>query len=191
MHHHVITRFNIRSRLLYDDSWFVHRLGLFEKYTLPSMERQTNTNFTWHILFDRERTEAHMDKVENLKRSNGFISLHFFEKDDRPITHLAKQISAREEPLLTTRIDNDDIAHPDYVQLIQNAASRALERGIESPEIIDFKRFYCWSPDERKMSCRSPSYPSAFISLIEPPSPFVSKRQFIVGSIPCFTRNIQ
>ena len=43
------------------------RLSVFETYTLPSLNRQSDKGFEWLIFFDRERSEPFKDQMLVLK----------------------------------------------------------------------------------------------------------------------------
>ena len=74
--HFILTRFNL---FLYGDNpykiedkelWMNHRIKLFEKYCLPSVQVQSCKDFTWIIAFDPETDPAvistydYLDNVE-------------------------------------------------------------------------------------------------------------------------------
>jgi Protein of unknown function (DUF3118). len=171
MEHHIITRFNLRSSWAYDEAWFLDRLELFDKYTLPSLRRQTNKNFTWHLLFDQKRTKPHLEKLEALNHNGIDLRFHLFGEKEEPFEELKKQIYSEGEAILTSRVDNDDILHPDYVAVMQKEASKKLAEGLQKPELFDFMISYYWSPEQKTMTRRREYYPSPFSSLIEIGSP--------------------
>jgi hypothetical protein len=47
------------------DKWMEHRIGLFRDYCASSVLRQTKTNFHWHILFDKDTSDEHLQAVED------------------------------------------------------------------------------------------------------------------------------
>lgn len=71
--HFVITLFNIKiyqkdkaKRDVLTDEWLRERLDLFERYCLPSMKQQTDKDYVWLCLFDKE-TRAIADRLEAYK----------------------------------------------------------------------------------------------------------------------------
>jgi len=112
--HYILTRFNLG---LYDkhpdpEAWMEERIALFERYTFPSMMRQTCMDWTWVIVFD-ELTPPEVivkyDYVDNIT----IIS-------DLPATWLRQNVDG-DKWLITTRLDNDDYVERDLMENIQGA----------------------------------------------------------------------
>lgn len=101
--HYILTRF------FYPDSYphLEERFKIFNSFTKPSIEAQTNTNFTWIISI-------------NPKHKSLFTSF----KDIKVVFHTG-DLSFRSysfntlDYLITSRIDNDDALHQDYVANVQ------------------------------------------------------------------------
>lgn len=61
MQHFILTRFNLNlwhkdknDNEINRNEWLAYRLNLFETYCLPSVVAQTEQNFKWIILVDKE-----------------------------------------------------------------------------------------------------------------------------------------
>ena len=59
--HFIITLFNLKiwkedktHRATQTADWLAQRFDLFERFCLPSVAHQTNKNFTWLCLFDKD-----------------------------------------------------------------------------------------------------------------------------------------
>jgi hypothetical protein len=163
MQHLVLTRFNLKIPSLKggtgaDREWMDHRLGLFERYCLPSMKNQTCKDFRWIALFDkdtgkdyRKRIEAHASAFPNLEPY--FLP---YEERDAPVRAAIAQDT---DLLVSTRLDNDDAFRFDAVEVIQKHA-----RGMECA-FLNLLDGYALGKDGRVYAKRQPSNP--FISLVE------------------------
>ena len=128
--HFVITRFNIRANYgcklknpnnnpmnrILDEDYLKERFKIFEKYTLPSMKRQTNQNFTWLILFHQNTPDSFKRKIKKLKGKFDFIDLYLGDGEKF-------NFEENMEYTITTRIDNDDMFSEDYIEKIQEYAN--------------------------------------------------------------------
>ncbi|MEM1060752.1 MAG: glycosyltransferase, partial [Planctomycetota bacterium] len=57
--HVILTRFNLRSsgreaKYRATAGWMDERFDLFEKFTVPSINAQTDQDFVWFVFFDAE-----------------------------------------------------------------------------------------------------------------------------------------
>ena len=129
--HYLITRFNLKNpkwdvtknnETLLTDEWLEHRLWLFENFCLPSVVAQTSKNFNWLIYFDTTTPPAYREKIESLVNGHTNIRLFYIEGMPAFQSEIAKLIAAEasESPyLITSRIDNDDCIHKDFIATVQ------------------------------------------------------------------------
>lgn len=130
--HYLITRFNVvlnnplfesdrSGRSVQTESWLEERFDLFERYTLPSVMNQSCRDFEWIVLFNSATPERFLQKVESYKASMPqFVPLYVdagVEAKDIAIEYIKQHCS--EKFVITTRIDNDDVIHRDYLARIQ------------------------------------------------------------------------
>jgi hypothetical protein len=166
--HVVLTRFNVRyaqnpatPSIGIDPSWLADRFHLFEKYCLPSVMAQTEQDFRWMLFFDRATPEPFASRARALAAERAGIYPVFCEQ--LPLSEVKKTISdiLPEEPewLLTTRLDNDDGLHAEYVATVQAAQRFERAEVLNCPAGIILKA-------NRAYLRRHPS--NAFISLSEP-----------------------
>ena len=130
--HFLITRFNLKTDLWSNDKrggnilteeWLADRFELFEKYCLPSIQNQSNLNFTWLVYFGTDTPEKYKAIIEKYAEDfpvldpkyvldyNAFTELH-------PI-HIEELCKSETEYVISSRIDNDDAYHKDAIDQIQ------------------------------------------------------------------------
>lgn len=129
--HLLITRFNLKNpewkqltknnESLLDDSWMNERLELFANYCFPSVSNQTNQNFEWLLYFDVSTSENHKNKIAKIIGNKTNIKTFFIDGmpvfNESIIKYVEENIST--EYLITSRIDNDDCIHKDFINEIQ------------------------------------------------------------------------
>jgi hypothetical protein len=161
--HWLITRFNVplpgcpgRST---DSDWLDHRLRLFTAYCLPSVEHQSCQAFRWLLLLDRDTPPPRVDAILGWRKDRSFDLLPVGQNWVAELAaHLAGE--SRSPFLLTSRLDNDDAIHPDYMNIVQEAFQ---DQGFEFLEMpCGFKL------DETRHELYSTRYRSGpFLSLVE------------------------
>lgn len=149
--HYILTRYNKRWKKsdkngvkVCDVQWMENRKKLFENITMPSIKNQTNQNFVWLLLFDPNTDTKWMYNEGNIKSiTDDFINY----------------INTDCDYIITTRLDNDDYLHPEFVNEIQNAFT-------ELPSIIGVRGYKYdgqYYKDDNKGIVKN-----SFISVIEP-----------------------
>ncbi|MBO4826195.1 MAG: hypothetical protein J5506_03015 [Prevotella sp.] len=158
--HYILTRFNIRLwradkhlQPTLDEEWLASRFELFEKYCLPSVAAQTEKNFSWIVLFDRQTPLQFRDRLNSCReqcpqllpifvRSDGgrlfrkvFREVIAHDLDEKNGKN-AQSDSNPQHPtsntqhlkVITTYLDNDDAISTDYVERVQQAAQSLGDR---------------------------------------------------------------
>lgn len=129
--HLLITRFNLKNpewkqltknnESLLDDSWMNERLELFSNYCFPSISNQSNQNFEWLLYFDSTTSETHKSKIAEIIGNTTNIKSFYIDGmpvfNESIIKYVEENIST--EYLITSRIDNDDCIHKDFINEIQ------------------------------------------------------------------------
>jgi len=174
--HFIITRFNLRKKewnttrdktQVLTDEWMDNRLVLFEKYCYSSVKNQTNSNFIWLVFFDRQTPEKYRKIITRLE--NSFVQFRAFYIDGMTayLTEIKQEIKKelnkelKSPYLITSRLDNDDSLHQDYVAEIQKQFSQQKFMAID---IVD--GFTLQVEPLVKLGKRSHVH-NPFISLIE------------------------
>jgi hypothetical protein len=105
------------------NTWLDERFNIFETYCLPSIINQTNKSFKWLVCFDIDTPKQYNQKIEKLKTQLPFFQPLFidgFKNLEKDISNFVNADSIKDF-IITTRLDNDDIAHKDFIQTIQNS----------------------------------------------------------------------
>ncbi|MTH17537.1 glycosyltransferase [Flavobacterium sp. LC2016-01] len=175
MKHFIATRFNLKTsdwkksksgNLVLTDEWLEHRFNLFENYCFPSVRNQSNQNFTWCVFFDIDTPQNFKDRIIALTTNTPNI-IPIFIDGMRDLNgsfkkYISENIVNTDSHIITTRIDNDDIIHKDFVSILQ-----VLFQPIDLA-VIDLTKGYQVSIDISKPEIRLYTHPfNAFISVIE------------------------
>jgi len=133
--HIILTRFNLpsggrESKIRQSPNWLENRFQLFEKYCLPSVVNQSNSNFNWFIYFDKDTPEPFYSRAKQYEQQYPSVSL--FWESDAPINKIRSHIlklarsntAGTNTTLLTTRLDSDDALHNDFIDTLQKYAQQ-------------------------------------------------------------------
>ena len=146
--HFVITRFNVKANYecklknpennpmerILDEDYLEKRFSIFKRYTLQSMKKQTNQNFTWLVLFHKMTPNKFKKRIQELKEEFNFIDLYFNDEEKFSFLEYCNMQGEDTEYFVTTRIDNDDMLAEDYINKIQEYANKNLHTCIVSFE---------------------------------------------------------
>lgn len=180
MKHYLVTQWNCD---LYDLGWLQRRQKVFERFTLPSVQAQTNKNFEWVFISD-DRTPKEFKRV--LDSYGASVVYHDFKnhkwmtgsvgEKETPIEKavrletigdvVAGYIGEQDtDYVITSRLDNDDAISLDYIANVQDKAKEHWAGG-EREYWVSFPRGLKWADNN--------VYPHAtkwnsFLSFIEPP----------------------
>jgi len=132
--HYIITRFNVKAQN-WDKTkggqrtnsieWLEHRLFLFKKFCYPSLLNQSSLNFNWCIFLDSDTPNDVKKVMEDLSIS--FRSFHpiYIPSNENLMEafrhFVAKTKSSNTEFILSTRLDNDDALHHNFVKQLQES----------------------------------------------------------------------
>lgn len=159
--HYILTRFNLgiydnsgpyAEKIKDADRWMEHRVKLFERYCLPSVQVQTCQGFTWLMAFDPRTDSRYIEQYDYLP----FVQICF----EQPHKYLSR-ISPTADWLITSRFDNDDMYRPDFVEQVQQAfewRTGIIDIDYEVMDIHTGKRYR-----SMRRAANSP-----FLSLAEP-----------------------
>jgi GT2 family glycosyltransferase len=128
--HVLLTRFNLptpgpESLVRARDGWLRERVDLFERYTVPSVARQTVSDFRWIVYLDPQSPSWLVERLRPYVESGLFTPLY---RESVTWTDVASDCraltGALREVLLTTNLDNDDAVAEDFVARLQGLARR-------------------------------------------------------------------
>lgn len=99
-----------------------HRFRMFEISCLPSMLAQTDQDFTWVLVVDRDLPRTYRDKLARLISARKKNLVIEFEpaNDIRYLTWLEPYLARRPEYVATTLLDDDDVLFRDFVAYIKD-----------------------------------------------------------------------
>jgi hypothetical protein len=129
--HIVLITFNLpqyeKSSSIYEGSpnWMDRRIKLFEKYTLSSFINQTNKNFHLIVLLDPDTPKRYLDIFKSYTEEYSFFNILYTkdfrgEEFENKLLNLYKQIRKNTcDVILSTRCDNDDLIHINYIQEVK------------------------------------------------------------------------
>lgn len=126
--HFIITLFNLKNFLdgsnqeLIWLNWTKDRINLFERYCLPSVVHQTNSNFKWLLYFDITTPSEIKNQVENWILQYAFIEIIYANSYNGFLDQYLHDLKNRSKSnwIVQTRFDNDDILHESAVDVIQS-----------------------------------------------------------------------
>jgi len=123
--HFIITRFGFTT----DYEHLEERIALFKRFTLPSIKAQTNKNFEWLLLGDPlfviPGARWFGDQPNKALRP-GVMNPSYLR--------YIRKVTKNEDLVLMTRLDNDDMLMPTYVEDIQKIA--------KPEQAYDFRGYY-------------------------------------------------
>lgn len=171
--HYLITRFNLRAdnwdvtknnEQLLTDEWMDNRMWLFENFCFPSVVAQTNQIFEWLLYFDTNTKEVYKNRIVILLANHKNVKVFFVDAMPSFKPELLKYIAqeTKEKPyLITTRIDNDDSIHVDFINEVQKQFNQQEYRAI------DFIKGYSLQIEPNFILGKKEQLFNPFISLIE------------------------
>lgn len=182
--HAIITRFNLSLKfgtgngntngidICRDSDYLEERFNLFEKYTFPSVMKQTSKEFKWIVMFHSETPKEFKDRIAKLESwSQGiFIPIYMTEEECKNCnkilnTYLFEKAKQKNCMLIvTTRMDNDDAINEDYVKEIQKNVEKYKE---EKNYCITYKRGLQYI-EKTKNVCNFKCRTNHFLSLVVP-----------------------
>lgn len=144
--HYLITRFNLKNQewkftknndTLLDDTWMKERMELFQNYCLPSVVNQTNKNFKWLLFFDSSTSVFFREEIQKTVQNYAFIRIFYIDGMPEFNTSILNYISAETKDksyLITSRIDNDDCIHKNFIAEVQSEFKHQDFLAIDYPE---------------------------------------------------------
>jgi hypothetical protein len=148
----LLTRFNLRKDAFGRDkrrnetlspAWYEERFRLFDGICYPSVRGQSSRDFIWHVFFDSTTPAIYRDRIAGYACESPRIRIEWLDgmaeyaARRRALIdgYLAADPNCR--LLVTSRLDNDDGLHRDFVATVLGHA-----RGVTTPTIVDFPRGY-------------------------------------------------
>lgn len=170
--HYLITRFNLKNPkwdvtknndALLTDEWMENRIDLFENFCYPSVKNQSNKNFEWLLFLDSTTSEKFRIRLEQITLETKFIKIFYIDGMSKFNSSIKEYIKlhSNQPYLITSRVDNDDCVHKNYINEIQNC--------FESQEYlaIDILKGFTLQIEPKILLGKKEHIFNPFISLIE------------------------
>jgi hypothetical protein len=129
------------------------------------VSRQSEPRFRWLIFFDRERSAGWLDAIGRLAALGGFTPV-FLESAADLVAAIAGHAPGG-GLLLTSRLDNDDVIHPDFVADVRHEAVASLDEAAATPLVIDFSHGSWWDLDRGEIRLFRQREVSPYATLVE------------------------
>jgi len=189
--HVLITRFNVIGwgtvdkyrNTTRDEEWLKHRFELFKQYCLPSVQNQSCSDFKWYVFFDSKTPAKYREMIAHINDdmkmfipvfvppiTHQKLDLYYSEL----LTHMPEIIRPDCDFLISTRLDNDDIIHTDFIRTVQENFQRTHKH------VINMRYGYKLDLRNNKLY-QSKQYSNPFTSFIEKKPfklPFLTQKCF-------------
>ncbi|MFQ3220411.1 MAG: hypothetical protein ACJAUL_003802 [Paraglaciecola sp.] len=170
--HFVITRFNLRKKdwqtsknktPVLTDAWMEGRLELFEHYCFNSLKAQTKQNFLWLVFFDTSTADKFRLVIDRLAQEFSAFTPIYIDGMDQFLPSAQAQLQARltQPYIITSRLDNDDSLHQDYIKEVQSHFSS------QDFMAVDFVDGYTLQVESPVRLAKRSHVHNPFLSLIE------------------------
>ena len=134
--HFILTRFNLKrldgftdhdknNQSVLTEKWLEKRFFLFEKYCFPSIYKQTCESFIWFVMFSHDTPERFVKLIKDYESKFPLFKPLFLESGDHESVkatfnrEMIKYLHDDDQYIITSRIDNDDAFHEDYIMEVQ------------------------------------------------------------------------
>lgn len=136
--HVFLTRFNLPSRgteslIRAQEGWLRSRSQLFERYTVPSVRRQTVRSAAWLVYIDPESPAWLLAAMDTLAGEGLLTWVPRTEVGPQEVREDLDRVLPPAEPddiLVTTNLDNDDGLSPAFVATLLKVTSRQPRTAI-------------------------------------------------------------
>ncbi|MGP1255098.1 MAG: glycosyltransferase [Kiloniellales bacterium] len=168
--HFILTRFNVlKKEQTQSDApgldWLTHRFDLFEKFCLPSVLSQSESDFRWLIYFDKETPSQFQARVRSY--TDNRIVPRFVPPGgatlDKVTQHIRFELRNQTEWLLTTRLDNDDAIARDFCSKLRDNIESLEPQALNFPNGVIYANGRVFTHSDHS---------NAFISALERTSDF-------------------
>lgn len=167
--HFVLMRFNVRTKHAAEPrdaairaraDWLETRFQLFEEFCWPTLQAQSSKNFELHVYFDNATPTTFLERFRNIVKDSPFVRIvlcEFFDSDFA-LREVQERLPFGTPWILTTRLDNDDGLHRDFIKTVQNAVRPGVSEAINFPLGLVLTDRAIYSTSQRS---------NAFISVFE------------------------
>jgi len=169
--HFLTIRFNLglydRADIGSPGQWFQNRIEHFAEFTLPSILNQSCKNFTWLLVMDERTPRPHREIMARMSDRYKII-YSSLKKEPESMAHIIRSHIFKDPAaataggkILTTRIDNDDLLHYDFIKDLQK---KLPDQDFAT---ITFLNGYVFRLSDKRLWERAYKY-NQFASMLEP-----------------------
>jgi hypothetical protein len=138
MKHYLITRWNVD---IYDSNWLKERQRLFERFCLPSVRSQTNSDFEWLLISDQRTPDKFRSILDSYPATVVYVDFSSYKFNTPALKADVSDIMRRSVQLecigdivsshighqdtdyvITSRCDSDDALSIDHIEKVQRLA---------------------------------------------------------------------
>lgn len=141
MTHYIFIRFNLRYEGLLDvsEDWLRFRLEILRRFNLPSLLSQTCKDFQVFYLLDKQSPSWLIEEFDSLLLQHCNVNVLFLDRVTGRFLGSTESVGLDSQlvgilnsmtfsyPLVTTRIDSDDIIPTNFVEVTQQAVGEEEE----------------------------------------------------------------
>ena len=162
-------RFNVRTKHAAEPrdaairaraDWLETRLQLFEEFCWPTLCAQTTKEFELHVYFDEKTPTRSLERFRDIVKNSSFVRVILCDFFDAEFARkeVQERLPTGTPWVLTTRLDNDDGLHEDFVSTVQKIINPGVTEAINLPYGLVLTDRAIYSSFQRS---------NAFISLLE------------------------
>ncbi len=131
-----------------DDDWLRYRWDIFASITVPSVNNQTDKDFTWVILFDKKSPSWLKDKVNDLNlKCRLYASFQDFGSEEFYSEFRTIVGGEKYDVTLLTRLDSDDAIHRAVIERIKTNFF-----SLKNIQILNFEIGYQYEIKPRRLA---------------------------------------
>ncbi len=123
------------------------RFKLFESICLPSVLAQSDQEFSWLIIIDKDLQPQYKSRLESLLKDREYTYCHTFNPDDEldHLDWLDPYLPDTPDYILTTNLDDDDALPNNFISAAHGHISSAFELGELPPiKILGVNEIIQW-----------------------------------------------
>ena len=178
--HFLITRFNLKQNNWVNDkhinplfgsteNWLKRRFELFEDFCLPSVKSQSNKNFKWLVYFSIDTPATYKEIIKSIQLDFPNFFPKFIPSMNELVHSIKSDVKIECEDfnnctIITTRLDNDDALHEDFIKNIQSY----IQHNHIIKGVLDLPYGFCLKVNPPIILSSTIQFSNAFISYIEP-----------------------
>ena len=175
--HFVITRFNLKhsdniwrkdksGNDVLTEKWLNKRMELFKKYCFPSVINQSSKDFIWLIYIDsntKEKYQSELDVLSKLMNNIKIKRVYSYKEFENTYCEDVINLTSTNwySHIITTRLDNDDIIHKDFIFKIQELFN------CQEYMAVNFLKILMLNPSNKNKLNIDYQFSNHFVSLIE------------------------